>query len=118
MSSRLPAERRPPPAAPSPAANWRSQGDLGAWLARRGVVGLAGVDTRALTRRIREQGMPLGVIAHDPNGRFDTEALVARAGAWSGLVGLDLAKDASAADPFEWGQGGWSWPNGFGRGEG
>jgi len=104
--------------APTPAANWRAAGDLTGWLAGRGVIGLSGIDTRALTRRIREQGMPLGVVAHAPDGVFDIDALVARAQAWSGLVGLDLAKDASAEKPFDWAEGGWSWPQGFGHGEG
>ena len=64
---------------PTPPANWRADADLDGWMKRRGVVGLAGVDTRALTRRIREHGMPHAVIAHSPDGRFDLEALVARA---------------------------------------
>ena len=98
--------------APTPAANWRANGDLEAWLARRGVVGLSGVDTRALTRRIREQGMPSGVIAHAPDGRFDIEGLIARARAWSGLIGLDLAKDASCEEAFDWPEGSWRWPDG------
>ncbi|MGH7024498.1 MAG: glutamine-hydrolyzing carbamoyl-phosphate synthase small subunit [Caulobacteraceae bacterium] len=104
--------------APTPAANWRACGDLDAWLEQRGVVGLSGIDTRALTRRIREEGMPLGVVAHAPDGKFDLGALVARARAWSGLVGLDLAKDASASAPFNWDEGGWSWPRGYGLGSG
>ncbi|MGZ3378240.1 MAG: carbamoyl-phosphate synthase domain-containing protein, partial [Phenylobacterium sp.] len=79
---------------PTPPANWRADADLPTWMARRGVVGLAGVDTRALTRSIREHGMPHAVIAHSPDGRFDLDALVAQAKAWSGLEGLDLAKDA------------------------
>ncbi|HEY2482158.1 MAG TPA: glutamine-hydrolyzing carbamoyl-phosphate synthase small subunit, partial [Caulobacteraceae bacterium] len=98
--------------APTAAANWRAQGDLNAWLAARGVVGLSGVDTRALTRRIREQGMPSGVIAHAPDGRFDINALIARARAWSGLIGLDLAKDASCDEAFDWPEGSWRWPHG------
>ncbi|HEY2177514.1 MAG TPA: glutamine-hydrolyzing carbamoyl-phosphate synthase small subunit [Caulobacteraceae bacterium] len=102
-------------AAPTAAANWRADGDLDAWLKRRAVVGLAGVDTRSLTKRIREKGMPHGVIAHDPGGAFDLDALVARARAWSGLVGLDLARDASALQGFEWSEGAWNWPDGYGR---
>ncbi|MFX8308843.1 carbamoyl-phosphate synthase domain-containing protein, partial [Acinetobacter baumannii] len=78
---------------PTDPANWRSVGSLDQWMKARGVVGLSGIDTRALTRRIREHGMPHGVIAHDPEGRFDLDALVAEARAWTGLVGLDLAKD-------------------------
>ena len=100
---------------PTAPANWRSDTDLPTWMARRGVVGLAGVDTRALTRTIREQGMPHGVIAHHPEGRFDLDALVARAKAWSGLEGLDLAKDATCLQPFVYDEGLWSWPDGYAR---
>jgi carbamoyl-phosphate synthase small subunit len=100
---------------PTQAANWRAASDLGAWMARRGVVGLAGIDTRALTRRIREHGMPHGVIAHHPEGKFDRDALIAKAKAWKGLEGLDLAKDASTLQPFAWEEELWSWPEGYGR---
>ncbi len=99
--------------APTAPANWRAQGDLSDWLARRGVVALSGIDTRALTRRIREQGMPHAVIAHDPEGRFDLGALAAQAAAWSGLEGLDLAKDATCRQSFTFDEGLWSWPNGY-----
>src|ERR1051325_5616538 len=101
---------RDPPTAP---ANWRADSDLATWMARRGVIGLSGVDTRALTRAIRERGMPHGVIAHHPEGRFDLDALVAQAAAWKGLVGLDLAKDASCLQPFVYDEGLWSWPDGY-----
>ncbi|MCA6299863.1 MAG: glutamine-hydrolyzing carbamoyl-phosphate synthase small subunit [Phenylobacterium sp.] len=101
--------------APTPPANWRSESDLGGWMARRGVVGLSGVDTRALTRRIREQGMPHAVIAHDPEGRFDLDALRRQAAEWSGLVGLDLAKDATCRQAFTWEEGLYSWPEGYAR---
>jgi carbamoyl-phosphate synthase small subunit len=80
---------------PTPAANYRAASDLDAWMKRRGVVGLAGVDTRALVKRIRERGMPHAVIAHAADGRFDLDALLAQARAWTGLTGLDLAKEAS-----------------------
>ena len=99
--------------APTAPANWRAQGDLSDWLARRGVVGLSGIDTRALTRRIREQGMPHAVIAHDPAGAFDLPALRARAAAWSGLEGLDLAKDATCRQSFTFDEGLWHWPEGY-----
>jgi carbamoyl-phosphate synthase small subunit len=106
---------------PTPAANWRAVdrtalgggGALDAWMKARGVVGLAGVDTRALTRRIREQGMPHAVIAHSPDGRFDLDALVARARGWRGLVGLDLAKEATTLQSFTFDEGLWSWPDGY-----
>jgi len=95
--------------APTPPANYRSELDFDVWLQRRGVVGLHGVDTRALTLAIREGGMPHAVIAHNPDGVFDLEALKAQARDWSGLVGLDLAKDASCLQPFVWEEGLWSW---------
>jgi carbamoyl-phosphate synthase small subunit len=100
---------------PTPPANWRANADLATWMARRGVVGLSGVDTRALTRSIREHGMPHAVIAHSPDGQFDLDALVAKAKAWSGLEGLDLAKDASCLQPFVYDEGLWSWPEGYAR---
>src|SRR5579864_3667047 len=100
---------------PTPPANWRADADLPTWMARRGVVGLAGVDTRALTRSIREHGMPHAVIAHSPEGKFDLDALTAKAKAWSGLEGLDLAKDASCLQPFVYDEGLWSWPEGYAK---
>jgi carbamoyl-phosphate synthase small subunit len=98
---------------PTRPANWRADADLETWMSRRGVVGLAGVDTRALTRTIRENGMPHAVIAHSPEGVFDLDALVARARAWSGLEGLDLAKDASCLQPFTYDEGLWDWDGGY-----
>ncbi len=100
---------------PTDPANWRSDSDLDGWMKRRGVVGLSGVDTRALTQSIRDKGAPHAVIAHDPEGRFDLEALVAQAKGWTGLVGLDLAKAASTLQTFEWDQGLWDWPEGHPR---
>ena len=100
---------------PTSPASWRADSDLPTWMARRGVVGLAGVDTRALTRKIREHGMPHAVIAHSPEGRFDLDALVAKAKAWAGLEGLDLAKDASCRQPFVYDEGLWTWPEGYAK---
>lgn len=98
---------------PTDPANWRADSGLGAWMKRRGVIGLAGVDTRALTQLIRDRGAPHAVIAHDPEGRFDLDALVAQARDWTGLVGLDLAKDASTRQSFSWDEGLWEWPQGY-----
>jgi carbamoyl-phosphate synthase small subunit len=98
---------------PTAPANWRANSDLDGWLKRRGVIGLCGIDTRALTKSIREGGMPHGVIAHSPEGSFDIKALVAQARAWAGLEGADLAKDASCLQPFVWDEGLWSWPEGY-----
>ncbi|WP_293906305.1 glutamine-hydrolyzing carbamoyl-phosphate synthase small subunit [Phenylobacterium sp.] len=100
---------------PTPPANWRADSDLASWMARRGVIGLSGVDTRALTRSIREHGMPHGVIAHRPDGGFDLDALLAKAKAWSGLEGLDLAKEASCLQPFVFEEGLWSWPDSYAK---
>lgn len=100
---------------PTDPANYRSESDFDGWMKRRGVVGLAGIDTRALTARIRDTGAPHAVIAHDPNGNFDLDALVAEARAWTGLVGLDLAKPASTLQAFEWDEGLWEWPEGHPR---
>jgi carbamoyl-phosphate synthase small subunit len=101
--------------APTPPANWRAGSDLDGWLKRRGVIALSGVDTRALTKAIRERGMPHGVIAHDPHGQFDVAALIEQARGWAGLEGLDLARDASCLQTFEWTEGAWAWPGGYGR---
>ena len=98
---------------PTLAANWRADADLDSWLKARGVVALSGVDTRALTLSIREGGMPHAVIAHNPDGKFDLDALVAKARAWSGLEGLDLAKDASCLQPFTFDEGLWRWGDGY-----
>ncbi len=100
---------------PTAPANWRADSDLDSWMKRRGVVGLAGVDTRALTRVIRETGMPHGVIAHSPEGRFDILALKAKAAAWTGLEGLDLAKDATCTQAFTYAEGLYGWPEGYAK---
>ncbi|HEX8900508.1 MAG TPA: glutamine-hydrolyzing carbamoyl-phosphate synthase small subunit [Vitreimonas sp.] len=97
------------PTAPS---NWRSEDDLNAWLKKRNIIGLAGLDTRALTRRIREHGMPNAVIAHAPDGKFDLEALHKRAQAWHGLDGLDLAKEVTTAQSYVVNESLWQWPLG------
>ncbi len=98
---------------PTPPANWRADADLDGWMKRRGVVALAGIDTRALTLAIREKGMPHAVIAHNPDGVFDLPALTAKARAWKGLEGLDLAKDATCLQPFTFDEGLWAWPDGY-----
>ncbi|MNU58833.1 Carbamoyl-phosphate synthase small chain [compost metagenome] len=102
---------------PTEPANWRATGSLDNWMKTRGVVGLAGVDTRALTKIIRDKGAPHAVIAHNPEGQFDLDALVAQARDWKGLVGLDLAKDASTTQAFEWTEGVWDWPTGYAQPE-
>ncbi len=77
-------------------SNYRALERLDQWLKARGIVAIAGVDTRALTARIRDQGMPNGVIAHEPSGQFDLDKLKAEAKAWPGLLGLDLVPEVTA----------------------
>ena len=95
-------------------SNWRSTASLDAWLKSKNIVGLTGIDTRALTVRIREHGMPHGVIVHAPDGQIDVAALAAKAAAWSGLEGLDLAKDVSCKAPYDFDGTQWVWPAGTG----
>ncbi|NLS04549.1 glutamine-hydrolyzing carbamoyl-phosphate synthase small subunit [Rhizobium sp. P32RR-XVIII] len=96
-------------------SNYRAAKHLDAWLKARGIIGLCGVDTRALTAWIRENGSPNAVIAHDPNDVFDLDALKAEAKAWSGLEGLDLAKIASSGQSSQWAQTPWVWNEGYGE---
>jgi carbamoyl-phosphate synthase small subunit len=98
-------------------ANWRATRHLDAWLVSHGIAGIAGIDTRALTQRIRDGGAPNGVIAYPANGRFDVPALIAQAKAWPGLEGMDLAREVSCRQSYSWNEATWAWPDGFGRPE-
>lgn len=94
-------------------SNWRATQSLDAWLRAQSLPGIAGVDTRALTLHIRDGGPPTGVIAHPASGSFDIAALRAQAQAWPGLEGMDLAKQVSCTQTYEWDEGTWSFPAGF-----
>ena len=94
-------------------SNFRAAEHLENWLKRRGIVAMCGIDTRALTAWIRDNGMPNAVIAHDPDGAFDIDSLKSRAAAWHGLEGLDLAKTATAGQSVQWSQQPWVWNEGF-----
>ncbi|MDE2582573.1 MAG: glutamine-hydrolyzing carbamoyl-phosphate synthase small subunit [Rhodospirillales bacterium] len=96
-------------------SNWRAAQPLDAWLRARGIAGIAGVDTRALTVRIRDGGAPSGVLAYPANGRFDLPALRAQAADWPGLEGMDLAQEVTCRQSYDWDQTRWAWPEGFGR---
>lgn len=96
-------------------SNYRASEGLDQWLKARGIIALSGIDTRALTTLIREKGLANAVIAHDKNGQFDIEALKERARKWSGLVGLDLAKDVTSGQSSEWKQTPWVWNEGYGE---
>ncbi len=98
---------------PTEPSNWRATGDLVSWLERTGRVGIGGLDTRRLTRAIRQQGAPHVALAHDPEGKFDLEALVAAARGFAGLEGLDLAKDVSCTQSYRWDEMRWAWPEGY-----
>ena len=100
---------------PTEPSSWRSTGELGDWLAKTGRIGIGGVDTRRLTRAIRRQGAPHVALAHDPEGNFDIEALIAAARGFPGLVGLDLAKDVTCAQSYRWDEMRWAWPEGYAR---
>ena len=95
-------------------SNYRAEASLNDWLAAREIIGLSGLDTRALTSHIRETGMPSGVIAHTPDGIFDIKALVAKAKGWNGLEHADLAKNVSTAKNYSWEQTSWRWSEGHG----
>ncbi len=96
-------------------ANWRSTRHLDAWAKSFGVVGIAGIDTRALTRRIRATGAPHGALAHSPEGAFDLTALWRQAAAWPGLEGMDLAGEVTCAQPYGWDEAEWTLGVGYGR---
>src|SRR5215469_14142824 len=96
-------------------SNYRATRHLDHWLKSRGIVGLSGLDTRALTALIRRNGMPNAVIAHEPSGCFDLGALRAQARAWPGIVGMDLVPMVTSAQRFGWDETPWRWGEGFGR---
>ncbi|HSG39024.1 MAG TPA: glutamine-hydrolyzing carbamoyl-phosphate synthase small subunit [Thermoanaerobaculia bacterium] len=100
---------------PTEPSNWRATERLTDWLLRRGRIGMGGIDTRRLTRAIRQQGAPHVALAHDPEGKFDIEALVAKARAFPGLVGLDLARGVTCAQSYRWDEMRWAWPEGYTR---
>jgi carbamoyl-phosphate synthase small subunit len=98
-------------------SNYRATRHLDQWLKSRGIIGLCGLDTRALTSLIRERGMPNAVIAHAPDGKFDLPALKAEARAWPGLVGMDLVPMVTSGQRFTWDETPWEWEKGYGRQE-
>ncbi len=98
-------------------SNYRATRGLDAWLRARGIIGIAGIDTRALTALVREKGSPNAVIAHRRNGAFDRAKLLAEARQWPGLVGMDLAKEVTTGQSYTWDQTSWEWDKGYGRQE-
>ena len=96
-------------------SSWRATRHLDQWLKARGIIGLSGIDTRALTSLIRRTGMPNGVIAHAPDGRFDLAALKKEAREWPGLVGMDLVPMVTSGQRFTWDETPWKLGAGYGR---
>lgn len=94
-------------------SNFRSAERLDEWMRKHDRIGLSGIDTRALTRRIRGQGAPNGVIAHSAEGKFDIPQLLERARAWAGLEGMDLAAHVSRETQGAWKGGGWKLGGGY-----
>src|SRR6476619_1380778 len=96
-------------------SSYRATRHLDQWLRARGIIGLSGIDTRALTSRIRSKGMPNAVIAHAPDGKFDLAALKKEAREWPGLEGMDLVPMVTSGQRFTWDETEWRWGEGFGR---
>src|SRR6202035_1114379 len=98
-------------------SNYRARRHLDQWLKARGIIGLSGIDTRALTSLIREKGMPNAVIAHAEDGAFDLHGLKEEAREWPGLVGMDLVPMVTSGQRFTWDETPWQWDKGYGRQE-
>ena len=96
-------------------ANWRAKQHFNDWLTSHNLAAICGVDTRALTRHIRDTGAPNAVICHQADGKFDIDALHKQAKEWSGLEGLDLAKDVSCTQTYKWDETGWDLKEGYGK---
>ena len=96
-------------------SNHRAKARLDDWLKSRGVIAITGVDTRALTTFIRNSRMPNAVIAHDPDGVFDFDALRAAAARWRGIDGLDLVPAVGATQRYAWDETSWAPERGYGK---
>lgn len=98
---------------PTEPCSWRSTAHVSEWLEKRGRIAIGGIDTRRLTRAIRQQGAPHAALAHNPDGNFDIEALVAAARGFAGLEGMDLAREVTCAQSYNWNEMRWAWPEGY-----
>ncbi|MDB2683177.1 glutamine-hydrolyzing carbamoyl-phosphate synthase small subunit [Alphaproteobacteria bacterium] len=96
-------------------ASWRAQKHLDGWLKEHNLPGICGVDTRAITRRIRDKGAQNGVIAYSPDGKFDIPALQKAAKDWGGLEGMDLAKEVTTDKEYDWSETCWDIKDGYGE---
>ncbi len=100
---------------PTQSSSWRAVQELSGWLSARGRIAIGGIDTRRLTRAIRQLGAPHVALEHNPEGVFDIGALVEKARAFPGLEGLDLAKDVTCVQSYRWDEMRWAWPEGYVR---
>lgn len=100
---------------PTQSSSWRAVQELSGWLSARGRIAIGGIDTRRLTRAIRQLGAPHVALEHNPEGVFDLAALVEKARAFPGLEGLDLAKDVTCVQSYRWDEMRWAWPEGYVR---
>lgn len=98
---------------PTESSNWRSQTQLSDWLRAQGKIAIGGIDTRRLTRAIRQHGAPHALLAHAADGIFDTDALLTKARAFKGLEGLDLAKEVTCKQSYHWDELRWDWSKGY-----
>ncbi len=98
-------------------SNWRSNNHLNEWLKSHNIVGISGIDTRALTRQIRDNGAPNGIISHNSQGKFDLDKLHEQVKNWTGLEGSDLAKEVTCKESYKWNESLWSSQNGYGKQE-
>lgn len=100
----------------TPPASWRAEQGFDEWLASRAIAAITGVDTRAITRRIRETGMPMAALQHARDGKFDIKALTALAAGAPSMEGRELARAVANTENADWDEGGWDWPAGFAAG--
>ncbi|HAJ84006.1 MAG: glutamine-hydrolyzing carbamoyl-phosphate synthase small subunit [Planktomarina sp.] len=98
---------------PTDPSSWRAQEELAVWLKAHGRIAIGGIDTRRLTRAIRQKGAPHVTLCHNPEGSFDVEDLRAQAQAFVGLEGLDLAKEVSCTQSYKWNEKRWAWSDGY-----
>ncbi len=96
-------------------SNFRATRHLNDWLRANDLVGLSGADTRRLTRHLRDQGAQNGALCHAPDGQLEVDGLIEKARAWPGLEGMDLAKEVTCRQSYQWEETGWTLGKGYGR---
>ncbi len=96
-------------------SNYRAAAHLDRWLVRQGLVGIAGIDTRRLTRHLRTAGAQTAALGFDPEQGPDLDRLATLARDWPGLVGMDLASEVSCRQRYGWTGTVWRYPDGYGE---